>query len=290
MFGNMRQKRRSTQMKSELNQSVDHFKRAAALAAQETSATVGPKFYAARDRVQPAAVKAKGAATSSWDSALATLTPLIAAAAENVKQTSKQSATATKESAKAAKASAQATKASAKAKKAAKSDKVSQKQVKQTAKFLEKRANKAVGRKQSSGRGGKLAGLALVGAVVGAGAAFVLRKRQAAQWDEYDPGAPITSTPQVGADDSAFEPTESVSYSTTTTTTPAGAVAAADPALSDETTTGSTSTDSTLATDSVTDSTLATDPALTTGDVTDQTSSPQHSPTVARLASGHNKD
>lgn len=302
MFGNMRQKRRSTQMKSELNQSVDHFKRAAALAAQETSATVGPKFYAARDRVQPAAVKARGAATSSWDSALATLTPLIAAAAENVKQTSKQSATATKESAKAAKASAQATKASAKAKKAAKSDKVSQKQVKQTAKFLEKRANKAVGRKQSSGRGGKLAGLALVGAVVGAGAAFVLRKRQAAQWDEYDPSAPITTTPQVSVEDSAFEPTQSVSYSSTTTATSAGAVAAADPALSDETTTGSTSvTDSTLATDSTlgTDSTRGSstlgdatldDTALTTGEVTDQTSSPQHSPTVARLASGHNKD
>src|SRR3712207_1038793 len=205
----MRQKRRSTQMKSELNQSVDHFKRAAALAAQETSATVGPKFYAARDRVQPAAVKAKGAATSGWDSALSTLTPLIAAAAENVKQTSKQSAKATKESAKAtkesakaSKASAEATKASAKAKKAAKIDKASAKDVGRTAKMLEKRANKAVGRKQSSGRGGKLMGLALVGAAVGAGAAFVLRKRRAAQWDEYEPSAPITSTQQgAGADD-----------------------------------------------------------------------------------------
>lgn len=290
MFGNMRQKRRSTQMKSELNQSVDHFKRAAALAAQETSATVGPRYYAARDRVQPAAVKARGAATSSWDNALATLTPLIAAATENVRQSSKQSATATRESAKAAKASAQATKASAKAKKAAKSDKVSEKKVKQTAKFLEKRANKAVGRKRSSGRGGKLAGLALIGAVVGAGAAFVMRKRQAAQWDEYDPSAPITSAPQVGAEDSAFEPAESVSYSTTTTTTPStGAVAAADPALADETTDSTLATDSTRGDSTLGDSTLDSDPVVKS-DVPDQTSSTQHSPTVARLASGHNKD
>ena len=280
MFGNMRQKRRSTQMKSELNQSVDHFKRAAALAAQETSATVGPKFYAARDRVQPAAVKARGAATSSWDSALATLTPLVAAAAENVKQTSKQSATATKQSAKAAKASAEASKASAKAKKAAKSDKVSEKKVRQTAKFLEKRANKAVGRKQSSGRGGKFLGLALVGAAVGAGAAFVLRKRKTAQWDEYDPSAPITSTTQIGgADDATFEPdytaTSTTTTTATTTTTPAaGAVAAADPALGSETT----------------DPTVGDDATLITGDVKDQTSSELHSPNVARMASGQNKD
>ena len=275
MFGTMRQKRRSTQMKSELNQSVDHFKRAAALAAQETSATVGPKFYAARDRVQPAAVKARGAATSGWDSALATLTPLIAAAAENVRQTSKQSAEATKESAKATKASAAATKASAKAKKAAKVDKASAKDVKKTAKLLEKRANKAVGRKQSSGRGGKLMGLALVGAAVGAAGAFVLRKRRAAQWDEYDPSAPITSTQQAGgADDAAFEPITSTTTTTTTTTPAAGAVAAADPALSEETT----------------DLTVDADPTLTTGEVTDQTSSAQHSPTVAKLASGQNKD
>ncbi len=255
MFKNMRQKRRSTQMKSELNQSVDHFKRAAALAAQETSATVGPKFYAARDRVQPAAVKARGAATSSWDSALATLTPLVAAASQNVKQTGKESAKASKQSAKADK-----------------------KAVRKSAKRLEKRASKAADRKQKSGRGGKLAGLALVGAALGAGAAFVMRRRKAAQWDEYDPSAPITSTSQVGADDAAFEPSDSLGYTSTTTTTGSGAVAAADPALSEET------TDVTVA-----DSTLAAD-SLTTGEVGDQTSSQQHTPKVARMASGQNSN
>jgi len=265
VFGNMRQKRRSTQMKSELGQSVDHFKRAAALAAQETSATVGPKFYAARDRVQPAAVKARGAATGSWESTLAALAPLIAAATENVKQSGKEAAKETKKSAKADR-------------------KNTQKSARKAAKLLEKRANKAVDRKQSGGRGGKLVGLALVGAAVGAGAAFMARRRKAAQWDEYDPSAPITSTQQVGADDAAFEPSDPVGLTAgTTTTTPSttkttpttGAVAAADPALAGETT------------DVTTDATLAVDAA---GDVTDQTSSPQHSPTVARMASGHNKD
>jgi len=249
VFATMRRKRRSTQMKNELGQSVDHLKRAAALAAQETSATVGPRFYAARDRVQPAAVKAKGAATGSWESALATLTPLIAAATQNVKQSGKESAKAGKRSAKANKKDAQ-----------------------KTAKLIEKRAEKAASRRQSSGRGGKLAGLALVGAAVGAGAAFMLRRRKATQWDEYDPSTPIAST-QAGGADAAFEPDYPATTTTTTTTPVAGAVATADPALADET------------------SELPdVDPTLTTGEVTDQTSSAQHSPTVARLASGQNKD
>ena len=130
MFATMRRKRRSTRMKNELGQSVDHFKRAASLAAQETSATVGPKINAARDRVQPAAVKAKDAASSSWDSALATLTPLVAAATDNVRQT-----------------------------RARRRSRPTRRTAKKNAKKLEKRANKALGRKQSSGRTGKLVGL-----------------------------------------------------------------------------------------------------------------------------------
>src|SRR4051794_18913165 len=82
----MRRKRRSAMMKDELGQSVDHLKRAATIAAHETSATVGPKLNAARDRVQPAATKAKGAASSSWESAVATITPLVTAAGDNLRQ------------------------------------------------------------------------------------------------------------------------------------------------------------------------------------------------------------
>ena len=49
MFATMRRRSRSRRMKNELGQSVDHFKRAASIAAQETSATVGPKLQTAVD-------------------------------------------------------------------------------------------------------------------------------------------------------------------------------------------------------------------------------------------------
>src|SRR4029453_14557485 len=105
VFATMRRKSRSTKMKNELGQSVDHFRRAATIAAEGTNATVGPKFYAARDRVQPAAVKAKGAATGSWGSALAAITPLVAAAA-NARQTGKETAKVSRKNAKANRKSA----------------------------------------------------------------------------------------------------------------------------------------------------------------------------------------
>jgi hypothetical protein len=168
-------------MKTELGQSVDHFKRAATLAAQETSATVGPKLNAAVDRVQPAATKAKDAASSSWDSAVATITPLVTAAAGNVRQTGKVSK-----------------------KQARKAAKENQKR----AQKLQKRANAALGRKQRRGRGSKLLGLALIGTAIGVGAAYAAKRRKAAQWDEYEPAAPIGSAQVGGADDAAFEPLE----------------------------------------------------------------------------------
>lgn len=185
MFATMRRKTRNTRMKNELGQSVDHLKRAASLAAQGTSATVSPKLNAAKDRVQPAATKAKDVASSGWDSALATLTPLVAAASEQVRQTGKVSKKSAKQSAK---------------------------NNKKNAKKLEKRANKALGRKQGKRKATKLFGYALIGTAVGVGAAYVVKRRQAAQWDEYDPAAPISSTTVVGADDAAFVPDEPVTY------------------------------------------------------------------------------
>ncbi|GIE96560.1 hypothetical protein [Paractinoplanes rishiriensis] len=182
-------------MKNELGQSVDHFKRAASLAAQETSATVGPTLAAAVDRVQPAAVKAKDAASSGWDSALATLTPLVAAATDNVRQAGKVSKRSARKTAK---------------------------QNKKQAKKLQKRANAAIGRNKSKRRGSRLLGYALLGTALGVGAAYVAKRRRAAQWDEYDP-APISSDPVGGADDAAFEPAEPSAY-----TTPNGTVADKD--------------------------------------------------------------
>ncbi|GIM97859.1 hypothetical protein [Paractinoplanes toevensis] len=187
MFATMRRKRRSRRMKTELGQSVDHFKRAASLAAQETSATVGPTFAAAVDRVQPAAVKAKDAASSGWDSALATLTPLVTAATDNVRQAGKVSKRQAKKTAK---------------------------QNQRNAQKLQKRANKAIGRKQGRSKS-RLLGFALLGTAVGVGAAYAAKRRKAAQWDEYDPASQVG-----GADDAAFEPGEPSTYTTPNGTVP----------------------------------------------------------------------
>jgi hypothetical protein len=224
VFATMRRKNRSAKMKSELAQSVDHFRRAASIAAQETSATVGPKFYAARDRVQPTAVRAKDAASSSWDSALATLTPLVTAATEKAQQVGHTSAKASRKDVKA-----------------------SRKNAKKNAKKVEKRANKVLGRKQKSRTGVKLGGLLLAGAAVGAISAVVVRKRRQEQWDEYDP-TPVTRT--TGADDAAFEPADPPGYVPPVEKTAPVVEVNVDPA--------------------------------------DQTSSAQHSPKVARMASGQN--
>lgn len=161
-------------MRNELGQSVDHFKRAASIAATETSATVGPKINAARERVQPAASAARDAASQSWDSALAALT----AASETVRHAGKTT------------------------------KKVGKRQLKaeqKQARKLRKKAEKAVGRRKS--RAGRLLGYALLGTAVGVGAAYVARRRREAQWDEYEP------TTRSG-DDAAFEPTESTAYTT----------------------------------------------------------------------------
>jgi hypothetical protein len=171
----MRRKNRSRRMKNELGQSVDHFKRAASLAAQETGSTVGPRVQAAVGRVQPVAAKARGAASTGWGSAVATLAPLVAAASQSSRQTGKASEKQLKKN-------------------------------KKNAKELEKRASKAVGRKPR-GRASKLAGFALVGTAVGVAAAWAAKRRKAAQWDEYDPATPLTSA-RVGADDAAFEPAD----------------------------------------------------------------------------------
>jgi hypothetical protein len=190
VFATMRRKNRSQRMKNELGQSVDHFKRAASLAAQETSATVGPTLTAAVDRVQPAAVKAKDVASSGWGSAVATITPLVAAATDNVRQTGKV----TKKQAK---------------------------QNKKDAQKLQKRADKALSRKKSKGRGSKLLGFALIGTAIGVAAAYASKRRQAAQWDEYEPAAPLTTTSSTTTtDDAAFEPNTSPNGTVPTNTTP----------------------------------------------------------------------
>jgi hypothetical protein len=98
---------------------------------------------------------------------------------------------------------------------------VSKKQARKTAKEnqkkaqkLQKRANAAIGRKQRRGRGSKLLGFALIGTAIGVGAAYAAKRRKAAQWDEYEPAAPISSAQVGGADDAAFEPAEPTTHTT----------------------------------------------------------------------------
>jgi hypothetical protein len=214
VFGIVRRRSRSQLVRQELGQGVEHFKQAATHAARGTEATVGPKIVAARERVQPAAGRVKDAASSSWGSTIAVLAPLAAAATNSARQTGNQS-------------------------RKAKDNNVKKTQKK--ASGLQKRTNKALGRKQTKPKATKLAGLLLAGAAVGAGAAFVLRHRQRQQWDSYDPSRPIGATDQAG-NESALRPGEAAFES-------------------------------------------ATEPKSFSEKV-DQTSSAQHSPTVARMAGG----
>jgi len=254
VFATMRRKNRSAKMKSELGQSVDHFKRAASLAAQETSATVGPRFYAARDRVQPTATKAKDAASSSWGSAVATLTPLVTAATEKAQQVSKSTAKASKKDVKASK-----------------------KDAKKNAKKLQKRADKTLGRKQKSRTGSKLGGLLLAGAAVGAAGAYVLRKRRQEQWDEYDPSPATTRI--TSTDEALAEPADLSGPSGFVTpkgaTGPVVGAVGSDPAKGVDPTVGAGTPEPAI--------------ELVDADPVDQTQSAQHSPKVARLASGGQK-
>ena len=189
MFATMRRRSRNRRMKNELGQSVDHFRRAATLAAQETSATVGPKVAAAVDKVQPAAVKAKDAASNSWDSAVSTLGPLVSAATDNVRQAGKMS------------------------------KKQARKAAKQNKKYAKQLRNR-VDRRSDKRRGSRLLGFALIGTAVGVGAAYLAKRRKAAQWEEYDPATPLSSDKVGGADDAAFEPAEPSSYTTPNGTVP----------------------------------------------------------------------
>lgn len=232
MFGNVRQKSHSQLARHELGQSAEHFKQAATHAARGTGAAVGPKINSARDRVQPTAGRVKDAASSGWGSTLAALAPLAAAATEGARQAGKKAGQARN-----------------------KADKAGNK----NAKKLQKRTNKALGRGRQGSKASSLAGLLIAGVAVGAGAAFVLRRRKRQHWDEYDPSRPIGATDQAGDEtslagalkpsDAAFEPTTSPAYGEE----PLG--------------------------ESYGDRGIG-------AERTDQTSSAQHSPTVARMTGG----
>jgi len=250
VFGIVRRKSRTQLVRQELGQGMEHFKQAATHAALGTGATVGPKFTAARDRVQPAAGRVKDVASTGWGSAVATLAPLATAASANARQVDRQVDKKTK-----------------------KADKVTKKNTK----ALQKATGKALARKQSKGKGSKLKGLLILGAAVGAAGAYVMRRRKNEQWDEYDPSRPITPADQatVGSftPDTALQPAD--------LSGPSGFAAEPGAAASPATTT-STSTVA-AGSDPLTD----VDPLIPAEQV-DQTSSALHSPKVAKLANGTN--
>lgn len=281
MFGIVRRKSRSQLVRQELGQSVEHFKQAATHAAQGTSATVGPKINAARDRVQPATERVKDAASTGWDSAVATLTPLATAAGDNIRKTDKRAR------------------------------KVAVMKQKKLQKSTAKAVDRARGR--SPRRRGRLAGLLVAGAAIGVAGAYLARKRNAAQWDEYDPSRPVGSPAQVGTqpkDHVVFEPAEPAGTRTFAAPKPSPAVVPPKPAgvapkptvvppkpPTGSTPTGTASTGST-ATGATATGAATTGSAAVKGDQTaplasdtvqDQTSSALHSPKVARMAGGSTK-
>jgi hypothetical protein len=156
VFGMVRRRSHGMMARQEFEQGVEHFRAAATHAARGTGAAVGPRIVLARGSVLPAAGKMRDAASNSWGSAIAMLAPLAAAATEGARQAGR------------------------------KPSKADQK----NAKTLDKKARKAMGAKQSSGKG-KLIGLGVAGLALGAAGAMVLRRRQQQQWDEYDPSQPI---------------------------------------------------------------------------------------------------
>lgn len=201
MFGIVRRKSNSQLVRQELGQSVEHLKQAANHAARGTGATVGPKFYAARDRVQPAAGRVKDVASTGWGSAVAT----VSAAGDTIRKADRD----TRQSAKDAR-----------------------KTTNKNQKKLQKKTAKAMSKKQSGGKKSKLTSLLVAGAAVGAAGAYFMRKRNSQKWDEYDPSRPVSSTEQLGtgaiaSEDVVFEPAE-----------PAGTAAFTPPVTGTETGTG----------------------------------------------------
>jgi hypothetical protein len=247
VFSIVRRKSRSQLVRQELGQSVEHFKQAANHAAQGTGATVGPKFYAARDRVQPAAGRVKDVAATGWGSAVATVSPLATVATSNLR-----------------KADAETRKNAAK--KQAKLQKATIKAVGRTNKAAGKAKAKA--KSKDTKKKSKLTSLLLAGAAIGAAAAYVVRRRNSQQWDEYDPSRPVGSTTEttgtIPADEVVFEPAE-----------PAGTAAFTTPTPAPVSESGTVSGTSTL--------------PVVGKETEDQTSSALHTPNVARMAGGGSK-
>lgn len=263
MFGIARRKNHSQLVRKELGESLDHFVQAATHAARGAGATVGPKVGAARGRVSPTAGKMRSAATDSWGSTVAALAPLAATAANSARQ----AGNATR------KAKAENARAERNIKAAKKATKAMKKQ------------------KQSSGNSSKFAKLLMAGAAVGAAGALIMRRRkQQQQWDQYDPSRPMATDTGSGMGTEPVLPASlAPDYSTESTRMTSGSTMGSATTMGGSHSTGSSGMGGSSSGMGGSGSTTGSSP-LVTDAVGDQTSSPMHNPTVARMAGGTSPD
>ncbi|MFY1635152.1 hypothetical protein ACN27F_18075 [Solwaraspora sp. WMMB335] len=141
---------------------------AATHAAGGVGASVGPRVHAARDAVAPTAARVRTSAADGMSRTMATLAPLAVAAADGARQAGRATRSAKGRTMKAAKpARMKAMKAKAK-----------------------KTTFTPSGGKGSGRRWPLVVGVLAAGAAIGT---LVVRRRRAAQWEEYDPGQALDS-------------------------------------------------------------------------------------------------
>ncbi len=164
MFGRRRIQTRDELVRSEFGESMDHFRQAATHAAGGVGATVGPnygkakdKVSSARDWVTPKSGKVTGAASSSWDTTMATLAPLMQAARDGA--------------IKAGKLEAKGIKIDSKV------DSNGTKKVRTVVETTTPEHHMS----------GTVAALIATGAAVGAAGALAARRRNRVKWSEYEP-------------------------------------------------------------------------------------------------------
>jgi hypothetical protein len=160
VFGRRRIQTRGELVRSEFGESMDHFRQAATHAAGGVGATVGPNYGKAKDKVStardwttPKSGKVTGAASSSWDTTMAALAPLLQAAREG------------------------ATKASELEAKGIKIDRNGTKKVRMEVETTSPEHHMS----------GTVAALIATGAAVGAAGALAARRRNRVKWSEYEP-------------------------------------------------------------------------------------------------------
>lgn len=181
MLGISRRARRRELVRAELGESLDHFMQAATHAAGGVGATVGPRLHAARDAVAPTADRMRDSASQGVTWTMATLAPLAVAAADGARQAGRATRKAKTKNMKAAKRNGFKAMAATKAAGRAKAKK---------AKSMGSRLTPASRKSSGRRRWPIVVGVLAAGAAIGT---MAVRRRRAAQWEEYDPGQALDS-------------------------------------------------------------------------------------------------